>query len=130
LTAPRVGDRFRHERSVDPLRPLFYAGAAGDWFPIHVDPKAAVAAGHASTILHGPCTLAWAVEAVTMYLGDPGAIRRMKTRFVAAVKPGDRISFEGEVTKIEGARLTARVSARNQDGAEVLKGTVVEAELR
>lgn len=123
----QVGDTFTHVRKCDRYRPLYYAGASGDYNPIHTDPEVARAAGLGGVILQGLCTLGWAVETVAVFVGDPGKIRRVRVRFSKPVVPEDTITFQGKVTAVAEGRLTAEVSATNQRGEPVLKGAVIEA---
>lgn len=123
------GDTFTHVRECDRYRPTYYAGASGDYNPIHIDPQVGQAAGLGGVILQGLCTLGWAVEAVAVFVGDPGRIRRVRVRFSKPVRPEDTITFEGKVTSVQDGRLTAEVSATNQRGEDVLKGAVVEASI-
>ncbi len=123
----QVGDTFRHERQCGKYQPIYYAGASGDFNPIHIDPAAGEKAGLGGPILQGLCTLAWAVEAAVGYLGDPGKVRKIKVRFSKPVAIDDTITFEGKVTELTGGRLTAEISAKNQKGEDVLKGAVIEA---
>jgi 3-hydroxybutyryl-CoA dehydratase len=119
----QTGDTFTHVRECDRYRPIYYAGASGDFNPIHIDPEAGKAVGLGGNILQGLCTLGWAVEAVGVFVGDPGRVRRVR------VRPEDTITFQGKVTAIQDGRLTAEISATNQRGEDVLKGAVVEASL-
>lgn len=123
------GDTFTHVRECDPYRAIYYAAASGDFNPIHIDKAVGEMAGLGGTILHGMCTMAWAVEAATRYLGDPGKIRKVRVRFSRPVAMGDVISFQGRVTGVDGSRLVAEISAKNQRGEEVLKGATVEASI-
>jgi acyl dehydratase len=123
------GDTFTHVRECDPYRAIYYAAASGDFNPIHIDKALGEMAGLGGTILHGMCTMAWAVEAATRYLGDPGKIRKVRVRFSRPVAIGDVISFQGRVTGVDGSRLVAEISAKNQRGEEVLKGATVEASI-
>ena len=50
-------------------------------------------------------------------------------RFSRPVAIGDVISFQGRVTGVDGSRLVAEISAKNQRGEEVLKGATVEASI-
>ena len=124
-----VGDTFTHLRECDSYRPIYYAAASGDFNPIHLDPEVAQFAGRGGTILHGMCTMAWAVEAAIAYLGDPGKLRKVRARFSRPVAIEDTITFEGKVTSIANGRLVAEIVAKNQRGEEVLKGAAVEAEI-
>lgn len=123
------GDTFTHQRECDRYRPLYYAGASGDFNPIHIDPEMGKLAGLGGSILQGLCTMAWAAESAVHFAGDPGKIRRVKVRFSRPVAVEDVIRFEGKVTRVEGGRFTAQIQARNQRGEEVLKNAVVEAEI-
>jgi acyl dehydratase len=125
----RLGDTFTHQRECDRYRPIYYAAVSGDFNPIHLDPSVAEIAGLGGVILHGMCTMAWAVEAATKYLGDPGKLRRVKVRFSRPVSIDDTISFDGKVVSLERGRLVAEILAKNQRGEEVLKGTTFEADV-
>ena len=122
-----VGDTFTHVRECDKYRPIYYAAASGDFNPIHIDDAVGKAAGLGGVILQGLCTLGWAVEGFVNYLGDPTKVAKIRVRFSRPVAIDDTITFNGKVTKIEGGRLTAELSARNQKGDDVLKGAQVEA---
>ncbi len=122
-----VGDTFTHVRDCDTYRPIYYAAASGDFNPIHLDKVVGEMAGLGGAILHGMCTMAWAVEAAIKYLGDPGKLRKVRVRFSRPVSIEDTITFTGKVTRIENGRLVAEILARNQRGEEVLKGAAIEA---
>ncbi|RKG54970.1 hypothetical protein D7X30_27815 [Corallococcus sp. AB011P] len=125
----QVGDTFTHVRQCDRLRPVYYAGASGDYNPIHIDPEVGRQAGFNGVILQGLCTLGWAVEAVAVFVGDPGLVRRVRVRFSRPVLPEDTVTFQGRVTAITDGRLTTEVTATNQRGEPVLRGAVVETSL-
>lgn len=124
-----VGETFSQQRECDRYRPIYYAGAAGDFNPIHIDTDIGQAAGLGGTILQGLCTMAWAAGAAVDYLGDPGKVRRVKVRFSRPVKLEDTISFQGKVDSKEGGKVVLSISAKNQKGEDVLKGAVVEADI-
>jgi 3-hydroxybutyryl-CoA dehydratase len=123
----QVGDTFTHVRECDRYRPVYYAAASGDFNPIHLDPEVAQLAGLPGLILHGLCTLAWAAEAVAVFVGDPGKVRKVRARFSKPVQLEDTVTFSGRVVALEAGRLTAEVEAHNQRGEQVLKSAVVEA---
>ncbi|RKH20119.1 hypothetical protein D7Y13_09245 [Corallococcus praedator] len=125
----QVGDTFTHVRQCDRLRPVYYAGASGDYNPIHIDPEVGRLAGFDGVILQGLCTLGWAVEAVAVFVGDPGLVRRVRVRFSRPVLPEDTVTFQGRVTAIAEGRLSTEVTATNQRGEPVLRGAVVETSL-
>ena len=124
-----VGDVFTCSRCCDELRSIFYAAAGGDFNKIHIDDDAGRRAGHGGRILHGLCTLAWAVEAVRGHVGAGAVVTRVRARFTAPVRAGDVITFAGSIVAREGDRLSTRVAARNQRGESVLKGAIVDVRL-
>jgi acyl dehydratase len=122
-----VGETFSLVREVDPYRPVYYAGASGDYNPIHIDANVGRAAGYAGVILQGMCTFSWLADACGSYFGDPGRIRRIRARFTKPVQVGDTLRFEGRCTAVSGGAVEVQVSATNQKGEEVLKGASAEA---
>lgn len=122
----KVGDTFQHVRECDKYRPVYYAGASGDFNPIHIDREVGELAGLGGNILHGMCTMAWAVEAACNFVGDPGKLKKVRVRFSRPVAIGDTITFNGKVTAVEGGRVQAELSAQNQRGEDVLKNATVE----
>jgi acyl dehydratase len=115
------GQTFGLERECDRYRSIYYAGASGDFNPIHIDPEVGQAVGLGGVILQGLCTLAWATDAFARFLGDPGLVTGVKARFSKPVRPEDTVRFEGTVTEVAGEVVKATVVARNQSGDEVLK---------
>lgn len=124
-----AGETFTHERTCDKYRPTYYAAASGDFNPIHIDAAVGEKAGLGGVILHGMCTMAWAAEAAVNYLGDPGALKKIRVRFSRPVMPGDTVRFEGKVSKVENGVVVGELSAKNQKGEDVLKGSSFEAQL-
>ena len=125
-----AGQTFSLVRECDRYRSLYYAGASGDFNPIHIDPEAGQAAGLGGVILQGLCTLAWATDAFARFLGDPGLVTGVKARFSKPVRPEDTVRFEGTVTEVGGGVVKATVVARNQAGDEVLKNVQLEGRER
>lgn len=90
-----------------------YAGAVGDFNPIHVDEEFARAAGMPSVIAHGPLTLTLAVDALVAQVGA-AALRRFDGRLRAPVLPGNTLTVvpsEGGVeVRTEGGNVVATAS--------------------
>jgi len=125
-----AGQTFSLARECDRYRSIYYAGASGDFNPIHIDVEVGQAAGLGGVILQGLCTLAWGVDAFARFLGDPGLVTGVKARFSKPVRPEDTVRFEGTVTEVSGGVVRASIDARNQSGDEVLKNVVVEGRAR
>lgn len=92
-----------------------YAGASGDFNPIHWNGRFADQVGLPGVIAHGMFTMGAAVQVVTDWIGDPGAIVDYQTRFTKPVVvedmdgPGARIEVTGAVGAIDEANGTVRV---------------------
>src|SRR2546423_874109 len=125
----QTGETFSHQRECDRYRPIYYAGASGDFNPIHIDEEVGKSAGLGGVILQGMCTMGWAVEATVNYLGHPSKLKRFRVRFSKPVRIGDSVKFEGKVLAREGNRVRGEISATNQNGEDVLKGATFEAEV-
>lgn len=70
---------------------------SGDVNPLHIDPKAAEAAGFPRPILHGLCTFGFAVRAILQGAcgGDVSRFKAFQVRFADVVYPGDTITTRG-----------------------------------
>jgi acyl dehydratase len=102
-----------------------YAGAAGDFNPIHWSDRVAQAVGLPGVIAHGMFTMAEAIRVVTDWVGDPGAVVDYGARFTRpVVVPDDDTGTTIEVTakvaaKLEGRRVRVDLTAVNA-GQKVL----------
>ena len=124
------GDRFEKVLTEDLTRTQIvqYAGASGDYNPVHTDEVFAVHAGFPSVFAHGMLTMAMTAEALTAWLGSDN-LTRYGVRFRKQVWPGDRLVVTAEVTDVrtdESGRQLAEltVTTRNGAGEEVLAGYV------
>ena len=103
-----------------------YAGASGDFNPIHYDEPYATRAGNESVFAQGMLTAGFAAHAVADWFGLAN-VRTYTVRFRARVFPGDTVTASGVVTGVERTDETAVVDAdlavTNQDGTEVLSGS-------
>jgi acyl dehydratase len=122
------GQTFTGSEKVDRYRAIYYAGASGDYNPIHIDPEFGKLVGLNGAILQGLCTLAFAAKTVTDWAGDPGKLKKIKCRFSAPVMMEDTISFHGNVADVQKGRAKVNLQVTNQSGAEVLQNVEVEIE--
>jgi acyl dehydratase len=122
------GQTFTGSEKVDRYRAIYYAGASGDYNPIHIDPEFGKLVGLNGAILQGLCTLAFAAKTVTDWAGDPGKLKKIKCRFSAPVMMEDTISFHGNVADVQKGRARVNLQVINQAGAEVLQNVEVEIE--
>ncbi|MFF2730199.1 MaoC family dehydratase [Streptomyces sp. NPDC058008] len=83
-----------------------YAGASGDFNPIHWNEKFAVEVGLPDVIAHGMFTMAEAIRVVTDWAGDPGAVVEYGVRFTKpVVVPNDGTGALIEVSGKVAAKL-------------------------
>jgi acyl dehydratase len=103
-----------------------YAGASGDFNPMHHDDTIATQVGNPSVFGHGMLTAGLMARVVKDWFG-PESMRRFQVRFAKQVWPGDTITFAATVTakREEGGDRLVDLDcvATNQDGVEVLTGT-------
>jgi acyl dehydratase len=83
-----------------------YAGASGDFNPIHWSQRVATGVGLPDVIAHGMFTMALAGRVVTDWTGDPGALVEYQVRFARPViVPDDDSGAEVTVRGVVGALL-------------------------
>ena len=113
-------------------RPDFvrYAGASGDFVPLHYDQTFVEAAGIPTVFAQGMFTAGLLSKALTDYVGI-GQVRRFKVRFATRVWPGDVITCRGKVTnKAErnGEKIVeGDLEVVTQKGETAIKGTFAAA---
>lgn len=113
------------ERSnvVDRAQLVQYAGASGDFNPIHWNPEFAQMVGLPGVIAHGMFNMALVARAVGEWAGDPGAVKRLSVQFRKEVLPEEKIVARGRVTgKDDAARsVTLELWAEvERDGKTIL----------
>ena len=103
---------------------VMYAGASGDFNPIHHDETFATkAAGYPSVFAHGMLTMGMTGRLLTDWLGD-GVLREYGVRFVKQVWPGDSLTAKGTVTAIgDDGSVEIEVVTTNQKGEPVVAGS-------
>ena len=120
-----VGDTYT-ETVVEDLKRtqiVMYAGASGDYNPVHTDePFATKVAGYPTVFAHGMLTMGLTGRMLTNYVGD-GRLTEFGVRFTSQVFPGDTLQSTATVESIENGLVSLTVSTTNQDGVEVAKGT-------
>lgn len=103
-----------------------YAGASGDYNPLHTDEIFATqVAGYPSVFAHGMLTMGMTGRMLTDYVGD-ARLTKYGVRFTSQVWPGDALDATATVkaiTEKDGVKLVELdVKTVNQNGVEVLSG--------
>ena len=113
----------------DKYLPHRYAGASGDFNPIHIDPEFARQVGLPQNILHGLYSMALLARAQTEAAGgDPRSLKRLEVQFRGMGMPEQEIVVTGTVAALEGGR--ARVEAEAHQGETgIIRNAVAELDL-
>ena len=124
-----VGDEFSEEvvRDLTRTQIVQYAGASGDYNPIHTDEVfAKEAVGYPSVFAHGMLTMGLTGKMLTNLVGD-GNLKNFGVRFTNQVWPGDTLTTKAEVKSIETisdkTQITFEVITENQNNIPVITGS-------
>ena len=121
------GDTFELRVTPDPYLTVRYAGASGDFNPIHIDEAFAQQVGLPGRILHGLWTMAQVARAHTDAAGGPDKLERLSVQFRGMGKLTDEIVVTGTVREVnDGVAIVE--SEAEQDGQRIIRNG--EAEVR
>jgi acyl dehydratase len=113
----------------DKYLPHRYAGASGDFNPIHLDPEFAKQIGLPGNILHGLYTMSQVARAnVQAAGGDPRRLRRLSVQFRGMGFPEQEISVTGEVKEERDGRVVIDTVAE-QAGNQIIRNAEAELEV-
>jgi acyl dehydratase len=128
----QVGDELPKltKSPVTHLQLVRYAGASGDFNPLHTDPKIGEMVGTGGIIAHGMLIMGFVGQLLSDYVG-PTALRKFGVRFKGMTHLEDVITCTGTITnKYEAdgeARIAGKVQAVDQNGDVKVAGTFVAA---
>jgi acyl dehydratase len=125
-----TGDQVAELRvTPDKYLPHRYAGASGDFNPIHIDDEFAKAVGLPRNILHGLYSMGLVARANTAAAGgDPRALKRLSVQFRGMGMPEQEIVVTGTVKSADGNRVVVDTVAA-QGETEIIKHAEAELEL-
>ena len=119
--APRInlkpGDAIPELKvTADKYLPHRYAGASGDFNPIHIDPEFAKAVGLPGNILHGLWMMAQVARGSAQLAdGDPRALKRLSVQFRGMGFPEQELVVSGTVKEADGERVVVDMVAAQGD---------------
>src|ERR1700691_3409932 len=120
-----AGDPF--ELSVTPDRYLTvrYAGASGDFNPIHIDEEFARSVGLPGRILHGLWSMAQVARAHTEAFGGPQSLAALSVQFRGMGVPEREVHVNGTVIEVDGDVVRTSAEA-TQDGTRIVRNATAE----
>lgn len=106
-----------------------YAGASGDFNPIHIDEEFARAVGLPGRILHGLWTMAQVARAQTEAAGGPATLRSLSVQFRGMGLPEEELRVRSTVREVQESVATVDAVAAQGDN-EIVRAAVAELDLR
>lgn len=108
-----------------------YAGASGDFNPMHHDDTMAQAVGYPSVFGHGMFSAGVLSGYVTQLIGGVANLRKFSTQFRGQIWPGDTVAFFAKITSkyVENgeSRVDMELAVTNQDGKAIVLGSATAA---
>lgn len=111
------------QQTVEQANLIMYAGASGDFNPLHWLPEfAAQVSPTGGIIAHGMLNMGAVSRVVTDWAGGPEKVKSLSTSFRAPCPVGATVTYGGEVVELDDAARTATLSvwAELSDGAKVV----------
>lgn len=106
-----------------------WAGAVGDYYPIHYDKDFAQSLGLSGVIVHGQLIACFLSQLITDWIGEQGTVSKLTVSYKGMVYPGEDIICKGEVTKKyvkDGDHyVECNISAENPKGEKPVTGTAI-----
>jgi acyl dehydratase len=120
LTTVDTGDTFELTVIPDRYLTVRYAGASGDFNPIHIDEDFAKQVGLPGRILHGLWTMAQLARAHTEALGGPEKLERLSVQFRGMGVMEEEVVVTGTVREVDGDRAVVDSQA-TQGGKRIIR---------
>jgi acyl dehydratase len=124
----RQSDRIELKVKPDRYVTIRYAGASGDFNPIHIDEEFAQRVGLPGRILHGLWTMAILARAHAEAAGGPEKLKRLSVQFRGMGRLDEEIVIEGTVRAIRDGIATVDSEARQAD-TRLIRNAVAELEV-
>ena len=120
-----AGDSLELRVTPDPYLTVRYAGASGDFNPIHIDEEFAQRVGLPGRILHGLWTMALLARAHTDAAGGPEGLKRLSVQFRGMGRIGEEIVVSGTVREVADG-IAVVDSQAEQAGSRLIRNGVAE----
>ena len=124
MNAIREGAELPPQRRTATLETLVrYAGAAGDFYPMHYDLDAARSQGHAELSLHGLLKAAWLHDYVAEWADGFADVEEIDVRYQAMDFRDRPLTLGGHVAVVDGRRVELQLWTRDDTGAVTTTAT-------
>jgi acyl dehydratase len=124
----KPGDQIELKVTPDPYVTVRYAGASGDFNPIHIDEEFAKQVGLPGRILHGLWTMAQVARAHTEAGGGPHTLKRLSVQFRGMGRMNEEIVVTGTVREVADGSATVESEA-TQSGHRIIRNAVAELDV-
>jgi len=108
---------------------VMWAGASGDYYPIHYDKDFAQSKGLPGVIVHGQLVASFLGQLVTDWMGEQGTLRKLTCNYRGMNFPGEAITCQGRVSKkyIEDGEpcIECNIWAENTKGEKTVTGKAI-----
>ena len=108
---------------------VMWAGATGDYNPLHYDKDFAAQRGYANVIVHGRLKVAFLIQLVTDWIGPKGVLNKVSCQHRGVDFPGQKMKCSGKVTNkyAEDGKNTVEceIWAENPEGVKTVIGSAV-----
>jgi acyl dehydratase len=121
----KPGDKIELRVTPDPYVTVRYAGASGDFNPIHIDEEFAKSVGLPGRILHGLWSMAQVARAATEAGSGPESLQALSVQFRGMGVLGQEIVVSGVVGDVDDGVASVKLDAV-QGEAKLIKGAVAE----
>jgi acyl dehydratase len=129
MSRHKPGDQLPEIRvTPDKYLTVRYAGASGDFNPIHVDEEFAKSVGLPGRILHGLWTMAQVARAQTEAAGGPDRLKRLSVQFRGMGLPEHEVVVRSTIERLEGDVAHVKTVAE-QDGRLIVRNAEAEVVL-
>jgi acyl dehydratase len=123
-----AGEKIELKVTPDPYVTVRYAGASGDFNPIHIDEAFAKQVGLPGRILHGLWTMAQVARAHTDAAGGPDKLKALSVQFRGMGQLDQEIVVEGTVREVKDG-IAVIDSEAVQGGQRIIRNAVAEVEV-
>ena len=121
----QTGETIELKVTPDPYVTVRYAGASGDFNPIHIDEEFAKNVGLPGRILHGLWTMAQVARAHTEAAGGPETLKSLSVQFRGMGVMGAEVTVTGSVGEAADGIIVVRSEAE-QNGTRIIRNAVAE----